>query len=223
MFTQKMLDFIAENYWRSDRVWFAEHKNVYREFVQKPLIALTEFLTPTVVAADWQIITEPKVAVSRIYRDMRYVRDGLLYRDCMWISFKRDKHAYPCWPEFYLVVTPQESFYGCGYYETKTDVMTAMREMILDEDPKFRAAQDVLEHHPDFQLDGKMYLRSRYGQYPEPLRTWLDRRTVCIERKLTSEELFSEHFSQQIRDDFIAMTPLYAFFLAAEAKAEENR
>ena len=102
MFTPDTVLFLQENRFRNDRRWFASHKADYERLVLEPLDALSAFVAPVVSAADEWIVTRPASVRSRVYRDLRYVRDGLLYREDMWLSFKRDKKRFPNCPEFYF-------------------------------------------------------------------------------------------------------------------------
>ncbi len=45
-------------------------------------------------------LSPDRLLSARVYRDLRYVRDGLLYREDMWLSFKRDKKRFPNCPSF---------------------------------------------------------------------------------------------------------------------------
>ncbi len=222
MFTPKTLEFIAENHWRGDKEWFSSHKNEYTEFVQKPLIELAEAIAPTIESIDSALITDPKSAVARIYRDMRFAKGGSPYREMLWISFRHDRKAFPCRPEFYFVFSPRELFYGCGYYSAKADSMEALRRLILENDKKFTAAKAVLEKHGDFSLEGDMYKKSRYGEYSENLRSWLDRKTVCCSYRPDISELFDKALPEKVRTVFLEMKPVYEFLMHAEKAVDNN-
>lgn len=216
MFTPKTLEFIAENYWRGDKEWFASHKNEYAEFVQKPLTELTTALTPVVERIDSALITDPRSAVSRIYRDMRFAKGGSPYRETLWISFRHDKKTFPCRPEFYFVFSPSELLFGCGYYSAKADSMAEVRRLILENHQKFAEADAVLEKHREFSLDGDMYKKSKYGDLSPKLRNWLDRKTVCCSCRPDIDELFSEDLAEKVGRAFLEMKPIYEFFMHAE-------
>lgn len=65
----------------------------------------------------------------------------MLYREDMWLSFKRDKKRYPNYPEFYFYFTPTAMSYGCGFYTPTAGTMAALREMILKHDAPFEKAR----------------------------------------------------------------------------------
>lgn len=156
---------------------------------------------PPVAAADEWIVTRPASVRSRIYRDLRYVRDGMLYREDMWLSFKRDKKRYPNYPEFYFYFTPTAMSYGCGFYTPTAGTMAALREMILKHDAPFEKAQAVCAQ--GFAVSGDVYKRSRYPDQPEALRVWLDRKTISVERPEKGlEALFDPALPQKVAARF---------------------
>jgi len=162
MFTQKTLDFLSENRFMNSKDWFAEHKEEYQKYVLQPMTELANELAPTLRAIDSQIGTEPKTAMSRIYRDIRYARDKMLYREEMWLSFKRDKKEFLQYPEFFFVFSPYSVLYGCGYYSVSAETMNTIRKMILENDPMFQKAIEAYESQNEMTLEGDSFRKSRY-------------------------------------------------------------
>lgn len=222
MFLPESLEFLAENHFRGSKAWFGEHKEEYRKYVLDPLVELSNDLAPAVEKIDSQLITAAKSSVSRIYRDMRFSKSGSPYRDMMWISFRRDKQSFPCWPEFYVVVSPQEFFYGCGHYCAKSETMTELRKLVASGHKTFENARQILQNKKDLVLEGDVYKKSRYPDYSEVLRNWLDRKTVCFSYHPEMEELFSCNLAEKISKAFIEMKPLYDLLILAEEKAINN-
>ena len=225
MFTPETLHFLAENRFQNSRVWYAEHKAEFKEYVMQPMIETVEFLAPTLEKIDPLIVTEPKVdkTISRIYRDMRRAH-GSFYREVMWLTFKRDKVMFPRYPEFFLVFSPQEFFYGCGYYAATGDAMRCMRQMVLADDPAFRRADKASRAQKVLQIDGEAYKRSRFPDATPKQRNWVDRRSVSfIHTGDPWAELFDPDLPQKLADAFYGAREIYRFFLAAEQKAAELR
>ena len=225
MFTPETLDFLATNRFMNSREWFAEHKPEFKQYVMQPMVELVEALTPTLERIDARIVTEPKVdkTISRIYRDMRRAH-GTFYREVMWLTFKRDKHMFPGYPEFFFVFSPTEFFYGCGHYAPSGETMTCLRQMILDDHPLFRKADKVYRSEETYTLYGDPYKRSRFPQESARKREWLDRRAVCLVREESGfDRLFSPTLAEEMAADFDRMSPLYHLLIAAEQAANELR
>ena len=144
MFSPNTLDFLSENRFQNSREWYRAHKAEYNAFVHAPLVEMVEALAPTLEQIDSRIITEPKTdkTISRIYRDMRRAH-GDFYREEMWLSFKRDKHMFPRYPEFFFVFSPRGFFYGCGYYATPSDTMQCLRQMVVEDHPAYLSRSPI--------------------------------------------------------------------------------
>ena len=93
---------------------------------------------PGNVEIDGEFITEPRVdkTISRIWRDTRYTHDPSLYRENMWIIFKRGRMHTTEFPGIYFEITPDGFGYGCGFYHASTSYMNTLRKSIL-EAPRF--------------------------------------------------------------------------------------
>lgn len=224
MITTKTLDFLCENRFRNSREWFLEHKEEYLELVLKPLSELAKELGPTVSAIDSQIITEPKVdrTISRIYRDTRFSKDKLLYREEMWLSFKRDKKVFTGYPEFFFAFTPEEFLFGCGYYAQSAQSMESLRKLILQNSPQFKKAEKAYKNQREFLLEGDMYKRSKFPDQPEEIRNWLDRKSISlIYRSKDFPLLFSDELAPLVKGIFNKMEAFYQLFLWAENCKED--
>jgi len=221
MFSQKTFNFLVENRQRNSKEWFLEHKNDYYNYVLQPLTELSIALAPTISSIDNLITTEPKInkTISRIYRDTRFSKDKLLYREEMWLSFKRDKKVYPNYPEFFFVMTPNEFIYGCGYYSATANTMNSIRELILNNDPIFIHALNAYENQHIFIMEGDAYKKSQYTEQTENIKNWLVKKNICFIRKSSdSTLLFSENLQRIINDDYKKIESIYNFFIYAENK-----
>lgn len=219
MFSSKTLKFLAENRGMNSREWFEEHRAEYEGYVQKPLRELAEALAPTVAELDGQIVVTPiNKSLSRIWCDVRFSK-GMLYRESQWVSFKRDKHEFPAYPEFFVVITPKEFFYGCGYYCASTAAMESARRLITCGHESFVKAKAVIDAQNKFSDSGDRYKRSKYPAYNEELREWLDRKNFCLMCRPDIKELFAPDLAETIKKDFRMLKPVYDFFITAETQA----
>lgn len=225
MFSPNTLDFLSENRFQNSREWYRAHKAEYNAFVHVPLVEMVEALAPTLEQIDSRIITEPKTdkTISRIYRDMRRAH-GDFYREEMWLSFKRDKHMFPRYPEFFFVFSPRGFFYGCGYYATPSDTMQCLRQMVVEDHPTYLAAQQVADNEPGFSLSGDVYKRSRFPDQPPKKRAWLDRRDICFMHSGDPiTDLFAPDLAEKLASAFWRIKPVYDLCLQAEQAANELR
>lgn len=219
MFSEKTFDFLMENRFMNSKSWFLEHKDIYNEYVLKPLTELAVNMTPTIEMIDPTIVTIPKInkVLSRIYRDTRFSRDKSLFRESMWLSFKKDKREYAHYPEFFVILNPQMLLYGCGYYYMKPETVKTMRKLIENNHPSFQKALKAYESQNIFVITGERYKRTKYPDYPENIRNWLDRKTMLFTCESTDFSLvFSDKLADKICNDIVLMKDVYDFFIFAE-------
>lgn len=218
MITRETLDFLFENRLRNSGKWFHAHKEEYTRLVLEPLRQLVMDLTPCMLDIDPRLVTEPRVdkTICRIWRDTRFSRDKSLYRDNMWIIFKRDRMHSTVVPGLYVEISPEGFNYGCGFYDASSEYMATLRSLILAGDPVFQKAREAYSGQAVFQLEGDCFKRPRYPDQPQELREWLERRNLCFTADSTDfRRLFSADFAESLAWDFRLLAPVYSFLLKA--------
>ena len=183
-FSQKTLDFLFENRLHDSKEWFSQHKPDYQALVRDPLRQLVVDLTPTMLELDPEFITEPKPnkTICRIRRDTRFTKDPSLFRDHMWIIFKRGGRMHGTdHPGMYFEINQEGFSYGCGFYHASTAYMNNLRSRILAGDPAFDAAQQAYLGQTIFHMEGDCFKRPRYGARAPEEQLWLERRNISFE------------------------------------------
>ena len=219
-FSPQTLDFLFENHLQDSRAWFEAHKGEYREFVIAPLRELTEALTPCMLQIDSRVTTEPRVdkTICRIWRDTRFSHDKSLYRDTMWIIFKRGKMHGTDVPGFYFEISEEGFNYGCGFYSASTAYMNHLRALALAGNPSFARAMEAFEAQSLYHMEGECYKRPHYAGQPEELRRWLERRNLCFVAESNDFDLlFSNRLAEKLSEDFTLLKPIYEFMMEAAA------
>ena len=222
MFSPETFDFLIENRFNNNKEWFLEHKHIYDEFVLKPLTALAVEMTPTIEMLDPTIITIPKInkVLSRIYRDTRFSKDKSLFREAVWLSYKKDKKEFRHYPEFFVVITPQVMLYGCGYYWMEPKTMEKVRELVLSDNPAYKKAQKSYDAQKIFVMEGDYYKRTKYPDESEKKREWLDKKNLCFTHSTTDFSLvFSENLADYLCKNLVLMKDVYDFLILAENMA----
>ena len=220
-FSNDSINFLFENRVMDSKVWFAVHREDYDRLVLEPLRELVTSLTPTMLSIDPLFICEPRVdrSISRIYRDTRFSHDKSIFRDVMWCVFIRDKKLYNGLPGFWFEFSPKGFRYGCGYYQASTEVMEAMRSMILADEKTYKAALKAYKKQSVFQLGDSKYKRSRYPEQSEEKRDWLDQRSIdFLAESDDFDLLFSDTLAEKLTSDFKLLIPMYDFMMAAEVR-----
>lgn len=223
-FSQQTIDFLIENRLRDSRAWFAENHERYQRFVIEPLRELVVRLTPCMRTIDAEVVTEPRVdkTICRIWRDTRYSHDKLLYRDTLWIIFKRGRMHSTEAPGLYFEIGPDGFNYGTGFYAPSSSYMQTLRAMVLAGAPSFQAAQRSYAAQDVFRMEGECFKRARYPDQPEALRVWLERRSIGFYAESADFDLlFSDGLADRLSDDFARIAPVYRFLM--DAALEEKK
>jgi len=222
-FSKLTIEFLVENRLQDSRDWFRENSDRYTRVLLEPFIELVNSLAPDMLKIDPQLITEPRVdrTLSRVNRDTRFSKDKSLYRDNMWLVFMREKKLYDGLPGFYFDLGPWGFSYGMGYYQASTVSMESIRRLIIADSPAFQKANKVFRKQDVFQMEGDLYKRSKYPDMPEPLRFWLDRKSISFNHHSNDEELmYSDRLATELADGFRLLAPIYDFLWLAEVQKD---
>ena len=179
-FSQESLDFLRKVKKNNSKTWFDNHRDDYETYILYPFRNLVMDLAPLIISIDNHIEVRALVnkTISRIFRDTRFSKDKSLFRDAMWLTFKRPgKDWTVSIPGFYFEITPQRYRYGIGYYTAAPKIMAAFREKI-DDDPKaFAKVISFMKSDNRYQLEGEYYKREIPCSHPEPIRAWYRMKT----------------------------------------------
>jgi|SRR5215216_4210717 len=142
-FDPELFQFLAELKEHNDREWFAANKERYEAYVLEPALAFIEDfgLRLHQISPHFRADTR-KVGGSlfRIYRDTRFSKDKSPYKTNTGMHFRheraKDAHA----PGFYLHLAPGQVFAGAGIWHPDTKAATKIREAIVAEPERWRAA-----------------------------------------------------------------------------------
>lgn len=130
MIQRYTLDFLKDLVENNNRDWFIANKERY-ETARENVIAVTTELLKLLHKLDPQIDAglDAKKCVMRIYRDIRFSKDKTPYKNYFGVSIPT-KGTKPGRAEYYLHITPGNSFIAGGYWMPQTDHLKAIRQEI---------------------------------------------------------------------------------------------
>ena len=215
-FTPEAPQFLFENYTRNDKEWFKANKDTYDRIVLTPMRDMIGYLAPLMERIDSRIICSPK-KISRIYKDVRLMRDGMFFKKSIWFSLMRPKEQFVSKPEFFFWISPDDLGWGCGYYHIPTPVLENVRTLILNRDKTAVKAIETFEAQNSMVLDGEPYKRDRYPNEPEHFKNWLNRKNLAVYHQSDDAEVFfSDKLNETVAKDFEMIAPVYDMFIKAE-------
>ena len=130
-FSEDTIHFLWGIRLNNHRDWFLEHKQDYLDHLYHPLKELGEEL----MAAMEEAYPDEglQLKVTRIYRDVRRVKYGGLYKDHLWLVIRQPSEEWTARPAFYFEISPEGYEYGMGYYCARPVQMEQYRRRIRRE------------------------------------------------------------------------------------------
>lgn len=214
VFSRRSLQFLKNVKLQNNREWYAQNKPVYEKWLLLPFKRLVEELSLTIVDIDSHIETMPMVdkTISRIYRDVRFSHDKTLYRDNMWLVFKRKLKSKYQYPAFFFELYPDSYRYGLGFYNAHPKFMELFRKAI-DEDEKGFLKMVLAVKKSGFVAEGDFYKKKRCQN--AQLVDWYDRKNIfMVHNSDAVDEIFDFDFLvKRLRKGFNSLSGLYGFFI----------
>jgi uncharacterized protein (TIGR02453 family) len=216
-FTPDTLAFLDELKAVNNKEWYIEHKAEYEAFVLFPMRSLTEKLCDFMLSIDPAFETKPSRVISRIYRDTRFSKDKSLFRDCMWLTFKRGGKEWQNHPAFYFEISPHGYRYGMGFYEAGRETMDAIRAAI-DHDPKDFEAASAFVEASGFELAGDDYKRIIKPHPPHLAKYYQKKSFYLVKNREIDGVLFGESFADELKSEFGKLKEFYLYLSALIAR-----
>jgi uncharacterized protein (TIGR02453 family) len=137
-FPPQTLKFLRQLEKNNNREWFQEHKRDYEAHVKAPMHELVMALGEDLEKFADGFQTDPKKAIYRIYRDVRFSNDKRPYKTHVAASFfpkAIEKHA---GAGYYFHISPKEIFVGGGVYMPGPKELYAIRKQLSKDAASYR-------------------------------------------------------------------------------------
>jgi uncharacterized protein (TIGR02453 family) len=201
--TFEFLDLLKKN---NNRDWFTDNK---KRFDTENKLVKAFF---TEVLADLEKIDSiEKMQVFRIYRDVRFSKDKLPYKNHFSVGFSRTKPMLR--GGMYLHIENNASFVGGGFWEPNNeDLYRIRKEIELD-------ASDLREIITDETF--KKFFGTLQGEElktapknfdkTHPNIDLIRKKQYLLTRKFTNKEVLSPNFKEEVIATFAAMRPFFNY------------
>jgi uncharacterized protein (TIGR02453 family) len=212
-FPPEALTFLRSLKRNNRRDWFLAHRDDYDTYVRGPMLEIVQRLADDMRAFAPEIVCDPKTAVYRIYRDVRFSPNKAPYKTHIAASFPTrglPKHE---GAGLYFHVSPTEVWVGSGMYAPQTAQLQAVREHIAQHVRRLRA----IVESPGFRktvgtLDGERLQRVPRGFAADhPAAEFLKYRQFLAGCELPPRLATSPKFYGTILNVFRQVTPLARF------------
>ncbi|MGG6310170.1 DUF2461 domain-containing protein [Paenibacillus macerans] len=211
-FVPETLTFLEEVRRNNSKSWFEENRAVYTRVLLEPMQSLVADLSECMLNIDPQLETRPSVnkTISRIHCDTRFSKDKLLYRNTMWITFKRPSKEWRDAPAFFFELHPDAYRYGMGYYGATKETMDKLREWIDAKPQQFEQATSFFNSQNTFVIEGERYKRVLDPAKSEEVLNWYQRKNLyLVHHEAINGKLFRSGLVRDLASGFILLAELY--------------
>jgi len=161
--SSKIISFLKELKKNNDREWFKANKDKYDE-ARAEFVTMVEYLIRALSSFNPAIKNlEPKDAIFRIYRDVRFSKDKSPYKTQMGAYMAPGGRKSP-YAGYYIHIEPGNSFIAGGSYCPPNDILKKIRSEIFFNVDEFKKLIDNNKFKELFQeIQGSKLVRPPVG------------------------------------------------------------
>lgn len=185
--------FLKELAANNNRAWFTANKSLYEKSVLAPFHALLADVVSALAEKDIPLAGDPKKAIFRVYRDVRFSKEKLPYKTHAGAVLTREgiKGASGI---LYIHIDPEGCWLGAGFHAPDPEQLGALREAIYIDPPRFQAIRADLAK-TGLVLDAAESLSRMPKDYQDaanlPVADALRLKRFVLRRPLTPESVAS--------------------------------
>ncbi|MGF1924293.1 MAG: DUF2461 domain-containing protein [Bacteroidia bacterium] len=217
MLNKKTFDFLEVLSENNNREWFAEHKHLYEEAKADLFVMIAELIKVlSAIDPQYSADTEPKKALMRIYRDVRFSKNKDPYKNNYGIAF--DVKGYgPNTPSYYLHIQPGNCFFGVGFWQPESQVLKMIREEIDYNGAEFLSIIEANDFKEIYNLSGEDKLKKAPKGYEidHPQIETLKLKSFIAIYNIEDKEFFKPTIVNNLRTAFEAIQPFVSFLRKA--------
>lgn len=210
-YTSAAFDFLRKLKRNNRREWFQPRKAEYEELLVRPTRALVAELGDRLARKIPGVRFDPKRAVFRIYRDVRFSSDKSPYKThvAAQMSFV-SKEGATARPGFYFHVEPGEVFIGGGLYMPSSEQLKRLRLRIDHHPESLKAVLKAAPLRRCFgELQGTPLSRAPKGWPPDhPNVELLKLKQFFVGKEFTESAAKKRSFLDAVDKHFTAAIPL---------------
>jgi uncharacterized protein (TIGR02453 family) len=132
-FTQEFNDYFKQLSRNNERDWFRAHKKEYEKYVKGPFNDFVGEIIDRVSLQDPEVDIEPKDAVFRIARDIRFSKDKTPYKTHVAAVVTREGRRNVQYPGLYFYFGAKGLGIGGGVYKLDKDHILKIRRAIVED------------------------------------------------------------------------------------------
>jgi uncharacterized protein (TIGR02453 family) len=137
-FNEAGLAFLRSLKRNNDREWFNARKPIYEAEVKEPMLALIQAINEELTGFAPEFVRDPAKCMFRIYRDTRFSKDKVPYKDHAAAWWVRQGLGKTSGAGFYFELNPIQITVAAGCYMPEREQLLAIRRHLLGRHEEFR-------------------------------------------------------------------------------------
>lgn len=192
----------------NNREWFGEHKDEYLK-AQDQMILFADALLSEMQKHDHIETHSGKKSLFRIYRDVRFSKNKLPYKNNMGGGFRRATKFLR--GGYYFQIQPGNTFVGGGFWGPNAqDLMHIRKQIAQDPDPLMEILSTTSFKKTFGELKGEKVKTSPRGFSKEdPAIDLLRHKQFLLIHHFSDQEVLSTGFHLQMASVFMSMRPFF--------------
>lgn len=196
----------------NNRDWFNENKNLYLE-AKEDVEVFVESLIQEIAPFDEEILKiDPKKALFRIYRDIRFSKNKIPYKNHFGASLGMGKGNKIS--GYYLHIEPGKSFLAGGVYNPEPSVLKQIRNEIRasgDDLLKIIEHKDFRNNFRGLSIEHKLQRVPAGFEKDHPMAEYLKLKSFTVSHPISDEALLEEHTAKNFAEILRSIKPLNDF------------
>jgi uncharacterized protein (TIGR02453 family) len=200
------LQFLADLADNNNRAWFQANKDRYEAALEN-MKQFTKALESALGETDHLESSN----LFRIYRDVRFSKDKLPYKNNFGIGFSRATKRLR--GGYYLQIEPGASFAGGGFWQPSAEDLKRIRDEFVMDDQSIRQIMADATFQKYFgAIQGEELKTAPRGYDKEgPALDLIRKKSFTVHRNFTDAEVTSDDFLQEVKRTFEAMRPYFDY------------
>ena len=207
------------------REWFEARRDIFERELRAPLRDLVEAMDVRLARIAPEIVGDPKRAIFRIHRDVRFSKDKSPYKTNLgvWLHHRATetgirKEGGSGGAGFYFHLEPGAGFAAGGLWMPPPPALARLREAITEDQAGFERIVLTPAFRRRFGglTEESMLTRTPRGYAADhPAARWLRFRSFTASRPLTDAQLLDRRLPARLEREYVALIPLVRWLNAA--------
>lgn len=213
-FSKDFIQFFSKLEKNNNKEWFTANKHTYDQQVKLPF---EEFLSDLLIAikkVDKSIHMQPKEAMFRINKDIRFSKDGTPYKLYMSAAISAGGKN-PGYPGLFIEISHKRIYLLGGAFHIEKDQLAALRAGIINNYAKF----SQLKSNKTFVQNFTQVLGEKNKVLPEPFKSFQSKEPLIANKQfyysttLEKDLLLNKGLIIKIMEYYKAAMPMNQFLI----------